>query len=383
MTVLEESGRLFIFLLKYPVDRFENMSLLTTHYSYKKLSLRLLVRIVDTLLWPALLFNNKNIDNLGRSTNSRFLIINCGGIGDLVLMEPLLRYIHQTYPHSAVDVIVRSDIADLCTLIPGVDGIIKFPYQPTDPFRSWFKFFNIIKRELKNKYEVGIDVKGDPFAILLMIASKIPYCFGFNNGGLGALLQKSKSLSNDLPKALANIRLLTSDNINSETYLPKLIFNVENFYKAEKIITDILPQDSLLKTIVVSLGAGEANKLWPNKYWQELLEKLAPHYTIIIIGLSQESETIEVFSKNIVRLVDLPLLQSIALIKRADLFIGLDTGLSHIAAAFSVPTICLFSLSHDPKVWAPGEATILTFTEPQSLDLKPLIVYDEVIRLLV
>lgn len=361
------------------------MPLLPQRYSYKSSSLRIFARLIDIFLLPVQLCIQKRSNNIVKNiSNNRFLIINCGGIGDLVLMEPLIRNLHLQFPKSSVDVLVRGDIAATCYLIPGIDGIIKFDFQTSHPVKSWLKFFYKLKKELKirNKYSSGFDVKGDPFAILLMLIIKIPNRFGFNTGGLGGLLTKHTSLSEEENKSLSNIQLISSKYFKETDYSPRLVSNIIEFQEAEEIIDTIWPQNIISKVIVISLGAGEDSKLWVDQYWQNLLERLSEQFNIVIIGTTSQFENIYSLPKQIIKMIDLPLLHSIAFIKKASLFIGLDTGLSHIARAFLVPTICLFSLSHNPKMWGPAGASILPFTPPESLDLNPEIVYDEVIRLL-
>ncbi len=49
-----------------------------------------------------------------------------------------------------------------------------------------------------------------------------------------------------------------------------------------------------------------------------------------------------------------------ALLSKASLYIGNDTGTTHIAAKLGVPTICIFSGAGDYRVWQPVGANVRT-----------------------
>jgi ADP-heptose:LPS heptosyltransferase len=50
--------------------------------------------------------------------------------------------------------------------------------------------------------------------------------------------------------------------------------------------------------------------------------------------------------------IGLSLVETAALLERCTLFVGNDSGLSHLAAALGIPTVAVFGPT-DPSVWAP------------------------------
>lgn len=54
---------------------------------------------------------------------------------------------------------------------------------------------------------------------------------------------------------------------------------------------------------------------------------------------------------------DLPLPQLAGLLERCQLFLGHDSGISHLAAAVGTPCVLLFGPT-DPMVWAPANAQV-------------------------
>jgi ADP-heptose:LPS heptosyltransferase len=108
-------------------------------------------------------------------------------------------------------------------------------------------------------------------------------------------------------------------------------------------------------------GAGSRKKAWPASRFAALGRALARESKKLLIcqGPADEQITAEVLKglAGIPYLLvqDLPITQLAALLSCVSLFIGNDSGVSHLAAALKRPTIALFGPT-DPVVWAPRNA---------------------------
>jgi heptosyltransferase-2 len=60
---------------------------------------------------------------------------------------------------------------------------------------------------------------------------------------------------------------------------------------------------------------------------------------------------------------DLPLPHLAALLARCRLYLGHDTGISHLAAAAGAPSLLLFGPT-DPAIWAPANPLVNVLTAP-------------------
>jgi ADP-heptose:LPS heptosyltransferase len=115
--------------------------------------------------------------------------------------------------------------------------------------------------------------------------------------------------------------------------------------------------------IALHPGAGSRKKAWPSQHFAALGRILARESAnlLIIQGPADEGTVAETLTglEGISCLVarDLPLRKVAALLNWASLFIGNDSGISHLAAALGVPTLAIFGPT-DPRCWAPrGEHT--------------------------
>ena len=97
-----------------------------------------------------------------------------------------------------------------------------------------------------------------------------------------------------------------------------------------------------------------ASKNWPEQYWRELAGSVATAgYSVVLPWGSEEererSNRIAGEQANRLVLPTLPISEKAAIINGASATVGLDTGLSHIAAALGIPSITLYGAT-DPNL---------------------------------
>jgi heptosyltransferase-2 len=106
------------------------------------------------------------------------------------------------------------------------------------------------------------------------------------------------------------------------------------------------------------LGSGSARKNWPVDGWIELAERLNDLFgDFLLVGGEADHELVGKFcARSRVRglrtLLDANLSRLAEGLNECGLFVGHDTGVTHLAAAVGTPTVALFGAT-DPAVWAP------------------------------
>jgi ADP-heptose:LPS heptosyltransferase len=129
----------------------------------------------------------------------------------------------------------------------------------------------------------------------------------------------------------------------------------------------------LHEIIALHPGAGSRNKVWPPQRFAALGRILARGLTklLIIQGPADEEVVQEVVSglAGTPHLVahNVPITTLAALLSHASLYIGNDSGISHLAAALGVLTLALFGPT-DPVVWAPRGNRTFHLKKGGSLD---------------
>jgi heptosyltransferase-3 len=127
-----------------------------------------------------------------------------------------------------------------------------------------------------------------------------------------------------------------------------------------------LERECLSRTrLIFHVGSGSPVKNWPAPRWSTLAASLEERFDelMLVSGEADEVPTAEFLrhyqgSKLKVR-SNLSILDLAHELVTGDLFIGHDTGVTHLAAALTVPTVALFGPT-DPMIWGPlGEHVVV------------------------
>jgi ADP-heptose:LPS heptosyltransferase len=114
-------------------------------------------------------------------------------------------------------------------------------------------------------------------------------------------------------------------------------------------------EDATPDRIAIHPGSGSPRKNWPVERWLELIARIeAP--ILLIVGEAEVERWSPLAAAGLgshVRLAaNLPLENLVSELARCRLFLGHDSGISHLAAACGVPSLLLFGPT-DPVMWAP------------------------------
>jgi ADP-heptose:LPS heptosyltransferase len=112
--------------------------------------------------------------------------------------------------------------------------------------------------------------------------------------------------------------------------------------------------------IVIHPGASKELKLWPLRYYNELLEMIFqyfPKYKVRFIGLEKDLDLLKNTIDNTSVVFDCKALdKSIKSILHVKVIISMDSLFSHIASTLKIPNIAIFGAT-DPKLYAPKTST--------------------------
>ncbi|MFN2507330.1 MAG: glycosyltransferase family 9 protein [Chthoniobacterales bacterium] len=112
-------------------------------------------------------------------------------------------------------------------------------------------------------------------------------------------------------------------------------------------------------------GSGSDRKNWPVEKWLSLGESLLSSgqvASLLIVGGEADGNQLRVFRSTLrtdaVHFAEhLPLPHLAAVLKACILFLGHDSGISHIAAAVGTQCVLLFGPT-EPRVWAPANENV-------------------------
>jgi heptosyltransferase-3 len=112
--------------------------------------------------------------------------------------------------------------------------------------------------------------------------------------------------------------------------------------------------------VILHPGSGSPSKVWPR--FRELALTL-PHAEILLGPCEKRLDVPNV------SLANLSLPQVSEELRRCRLFIGNDSGITHVAAYWGTPTVALFGAT-DPKVWGPVGRRVNVLYKPSLEDIS-------------
>ncbi|MCU0573141.1 MAG: glycosyltransferase family 9 protein [Syntrophobacteraceae bacterium] len=133
--------------------------------------------------------------------------------------------------------------------------------------------------------------------------------------------------------------------------------------------------------VVVHPGSGGLRKIWPLSRWRMLLQWLCERREVrIVLVLGPADEKIRPFIGEVVACRGIPMVEDLelpafaALLREADVYIGNDSGATHLAASMGTPAVAVFGPTN-PAVWGPRGDHVTVFKDSWNIDevLEPRI----------
>jgi len=119
--------------------------------------------------------------------------------------------------------------------------------------------------------------------------------------------------------------------------------------------------------LVIGAGSGAREKNWPEEFFIRVVNwwrtATGGHVVLPVGPVEKERGGIDRLSRHCVTVSGLRLAQLAALIAGSDLYLGNDSGVSHLAAAVSVRTVALFGPS-DIEQWSPRGTRVTIVRHP-------------------
>ena len=285
---------------------------------------------------------------------TRILLIQLHYIGDVIFVTPFIESLKQQNKGIVIDIWLNASCAPIIECNPHIDQIYKDPviqskYNHPLLFiqRLWLNKTNL-KRLWKTRYSYIIDFSGFfDSALVTALAAK----------GKSVGLVKEPALRwaynvmvlRDLgDKSLAHMDLELIRYIDGMKPPKEICYRIYTNEQHRQRVKDLIG-DKRGPFIAIAPFAGWANKEWPlDRFvtFSKMLSRLGK-VTVFILGGIGDTARIndfkELFSDTIINLVGKSgLLESVALMEHADLFVGLDSSMAKIAEAFNIPSVIIY-----------------------------------------
>lgn len=289
----------------------------------------------------------------------RILVSRMRFIGDVVLTTPVLRSIRTAFPDAYLAYLGERESVSLLENNPCLNEII--PYDVHRP--AVFEQARVARLLRRKKFDLAIDLFGNPRSALLMYLSGARVRVGPERKGRGALYTV-RVRDDGIPKSAIEFHYqsLRAAGIPVTPSKTELYLTPEERETGHRLVNEHRRSATGKGRPVVGIHPGAT---WPAKRWlperfAELAERLIREGAVVVCTAGpREEETIAAVRAAatiaLPVLSMLPLRQLAAAIAAFDAYVTNDAGPMHIAAAVGTPTIGLFGPGEE-SIWFPYSA---------------------------
>ena len=285
------------------------------------------------------------------------LVIRLDQIGDLICALPVFPVLRMRFPNARITVLTGREGASIFKGNPFIDHILVFEsnWFSKSKVVGLFELFRVVSQLRKIRYDLGFDFRGDLRNILLMAFAGVLYRVGYGIAGGERLLHRMGDYQTNLHQVELNVRLVTDEAID-KCYLKPDLYLSPGERKEGLELLKRFGISHQARLIAVHPEAGYPSKEWGEASFKELIAKLteAQENTVLILGLSKAAQLAESFvsSSQVINLTGkLSLREMIAVLSWCHLFLGNDSGPSHIAQALGIPAVVVASGTNEYEKW--------------------------------
>jgi heptosyltransferase-2 len=377
-------------------------------YRYSKLRWRLLARALDFVGTILMRIVRRARPLPAIDSPRQILVVQLDHLGDALLTTPLLARLRAAYPAATIDVLASESNREVFEANPQLNRVhvAARTWFERDPAR-WGLVPAVwhLGRSLREyRYDLGIDVRGDILSVLVLALAGVPRRVGWSMGGGAFLLTDVAEWIPLRHEVHSRLALLATLGIVAEEpgRVDAHVSDWDRITVARRL-AEAWPRRgtrrlgayatalhrgraadlghprtpagmhqqatdepdwlhagrfaSLPPLLAVHMGAGTPAKRWPPLAWKDLIERfLEAGWRVVVVG-GIEDIPWSSFLRPHERLRDwtasMTVQQTTALLERADLFIGADSGPAHLAASAGTLSVVLFSGTNQPRQWRP------------------------------
>lgn len=300
---------------------------------------------IDRLIGPFMLkimpASNRKRPELSKI--GRILVVRPGGLGDAVLLLPVLKEICLAYPGLKIDILCEKRNQGVFIGIPYINDTFSYK-SPKDLLRLFM-----------NQYDIAVDTEQSHFmtaGLMRTVIARIRVGFQVN--------AREKLYDISLPYAQDSYEAEMFWELFQSVFQLPILFKWRHtpYFRSVPLPGGIKPIPTA-PFICIFPGATIEERLWPEARWAEVIDQAADmgFSSILLGGLNEKDICREIMSAcrtaQVINLcTKLSIAETAGLFEKAGLLISTDSGILHLGVVSGLPTISLFGSGIDAK-WAP------------------------------
>jgi heptosyltransferase-1 len=276
----------------------------------------------------------------------RILLIKTSSLGDVIHNLPVATDLATHFPDVKIDWVVEESFADIPALHPAVANVIPVAlrrWRKNLAQKNTCQEIDAFKKNLRTEiYDAVLDTQGlikSAMIVLWARGAKYGYDFSSAREPLASLVYDKKFAVNKQLHAVQRNRLLSS-----QAFDYKQLFEVNYGVSAVPLRVAWLVKEQYA---VLLHATSRADKEWTEVNWVELGKKLHQCGIVSVLpwGNELEKNRAERLAAAIPHAIAPPKMtiqDAAGLIAGAEIVVGVDTGLTHLAAALNKPVVAIY-----------------------------------------
>jgi lipopolysaccharide heptosyltransferase III len=281
--------------------------------------------------------DGKKIDNL---QINRILVIKLRAIGDVVLSTVVLKNLRNAFPNAIIDFLTEDSSRQALEGNPDINSIVVFKPRAENGF-------NLIRDIRKRRYDLVIDLFGNPRSALVTLFSsakyRVGYRFGWRKYCYNIIVTPR---GGEVHNTQFNLDALRAISVAVVDESPKFYIEKSDSEFADRFFNELKINDGLI--IAINPAGGWYTKRWPETRYAGLADQLVEKLNAKVLilwgpGEMKHAEEIQKLMRTPSILIPSTTLKQLgAIISRCALVVTNDTGPMHIAAALGIPIVAIF-----------------------------------------
>jgi ADP-heptose:LPS heptosyltransferase len=288
-------------------------------------------------------------------------------LGNQLLITPLLQDVAKTFPNAKVDMFVKGGLGP--TLFKNYDNVVDVIQLPARPFSDILKYIGGWIKIRRNKYDLVFNgvFHSASGRFATQFARSTFKCFGDISDDVKAKYADHEHAAKGpvycFRDYLRNTLHLRENNDPVPALNLKL--NEKEIANGKKLLRELVSND---KPTISIFTYATRDKLYPETWWEEFYSRLKrefPDYNILEI-LPKENVSQIGFKARTYYSKDVREIASV--MANAEVFIGADSGMMHLAVSAQTPTLGLFKVTNADTFGPYGNNSVAIDTKKTSTD---------------
>jgi heptosyltransferase III len=302
----------------------------------------------------------------------KILLIKIWGIGNIVMMLPIVEGIKEKYPQAHLYFLTLEVNCELLEGHPDLHGV--YAVRVSSLWRFLADSFAVFCRLRRAKFDILLDFEQfSRFTSVLSFLIGARHTAGFfsEQGRRGYLYDQRVPFDNEQHMSLTFFDIAKSIGVEQKSEEAKgLQVSREGRREVAGFLGGTVADDDFLVGMHIGSSDNFPGRRWPKENFAQLADELVNGYGAMIVftGGAKEraliTETIELMNGPAINSAGkLSISGFIALVDRCDLFFSNDTAPVHIASRLDVPIVAFYG-PNTPRLYGPtGEQSLVFYKE--------------------